>query len=52
MPVGIPLVRNPLIYEINTWVWLGELGRRRGTPVDLASVPPGEWDRILSLIHI
>ena len=49
MPAGIPLVRNPLIYEINTWVWLGELSRREGTPVDLASVPPGEWDRVRDL---
>ena len=43
------LVRNPLIYEINTWVWLDELGRRDGAAIDLAGVPPGEWDRIRDL---
>ena len=37
---------NPVIYEINTWVWLGELGRKHGRPVTLATVPPEEWDRI------
>ena len=26
---------NPLIYEINTWVWLGELGSRTWTLTDL-----------------
>ena len=46
---GTPVVRNPLIYEINAWVWLDELGRRNGIPVDLASVPPSEWDRIREL---
>jgi hypothetical protein len=40
------LVENPFIYEINTWVWLDELGRREGVAVDLASVPAGEWDAI------
>ena len=37
--------RHPSIYEINTWVWLGELGRG----VTLASVPDGEWDAIAAL---
>ena len=39
-------VRYPSIYEINTWVWLDELARKQGCPVDLASVPPTEWDAI------
>ncbi len=25
-----PWPRHPLIYEINTWVWLNELSRRAG----------------------
>ena len=34
------LVPHPFIYEINTWVWLRELG------VGLADVPVEEWDAI------
>jgi glycosidase len=41
--------RYPSIYEINTWVWLSELGTKKGSPPDLASVPAGEWDRLASL---
>lgn len=37
---------HPLIYEINTWVWLGELGRKHQRPVTLATVPADEWGRI------
>jgi hypothetical protein len=37
---------HPIIYEINTWVWLGELSRKYQRPVDLATVPPEEWDSI------
>src|SRR5580704_9279042 len=36
----------PTVYEINTWVWLGELSRKLGRKVDLSSVPPTEWDAI------
>ncbi len=36
--------RYPVIFEINTWVWLTELGRKYGRPVDLATVPKQEWD--------
>jgi hypothetical protein len=43
------VVRHPFIYELNTWVWLGEVSRRRGTVVDLASVPAAEWDSIAAL---
>ena len=42
-------VRYPSIYEINTWVWLGELARKYGIAVDLSSVPPTEWDSIAAL---
>ena len=43
------LVENPLIYEINTWVWLDELSRRDRTSIDLATVPASEWDAIRQL---
>lgn len=33
---------NPLIYEINTRVWLDEMSERLGRAVDLASVPDEE----------
>jgi hypothetical protein len=39
-------VQYPTLYEINTWVWLGELSRSAGKPVDLSCVPADEWDRI------
>jgi hypothetical protein len=35
---------HPVIYEINTAVWLDELSRKAGERVTLASVPPAEWD--------
>ena len=41
--------RHPVIYEINTWVWLAELGQKTQKPVTLATVPPEEWDQIASL---
>ena len=40
---------HPVIYEINTWVWLRELGEKYGKPSTLATVPTAEWDRIASL---
>jgi hypothetical protein len=38
----------PLIYEINTWVWLHELSRKHRKPVNLATVPKQEWDAMAS----
>ena len=38
--------RYPTIYEINSWVWLSERGRKSGNSVDLGSVPAAEWDAI------
>ena len=38
--------RCPTVYEINTWVWLGELTRKYGKAVDLGSVPSAEWDAL------
>ena len=40
--------RHPVIYEINTWVWLRELGLKYRRHVDLATVPEQEWDAISS----
>ncbi len=31
---------NPIIYEINTWVWLNQLSREFGASVSLANIPP------------
>ncbi|MGD9971690.1 MAG: alpha-amylase family glycosyl hydrolase [Desulfatirhabdiaceae bacterium] len=41
--------KNPLIYEINTRVWLVELSRRDQCERDLSSVPDAEWDQIADL---
>jgi hypothetical protein len=40
--------RHPVVYEINTWAWLGDLGRKYRKAVDLATVPEPEWDAIAS----
>jgi hypothetical protein len=34
------------LYEINTWPWLTEIGRRLGRAVTLGSIPDREWDRL------
>jgi len=39
---------HPVVYEINTWVWLGELSRKYRKSIDLATVPEQEWDTIAS----
>jgi len=38
--------RHPTVFEINTWVWLSELSRKYGAPLDLSSVPRSEWDAV------
>lgn len=38
--------KRPVIYEINTWVWLYELSQKYGKTVTLATVPDAEWDGI------
>lgn len=43
-----PWPKHPVIYEINTWVWLGELSQKYNRPVTLATVPPEEWDFLSS----
>ncbi|HWK17398.1 MAG TPA: hypothetical protein VNR66_08100 [Solirubrobacteraceae bacterium] len=40
---------RPTIYELNTAVWLSEIGRGLGRPIGLAGVPAGEWDRLAAL---
>jgi len=40
---------NPIIYEINTWVWLDDLSRECGRPVTLATVPEKAWDALASM---
>jgi len=37
--------RHPIIYEVNTLAWLGEVGARAGKPVALGTVPDAEWER-------
>jgi hypothetical protein len=36
--------KHPVIYEINTWVWLCELTRKHKRSMNLATVPEQEWD--------
>jgi len=38
--------KAPIIYEINTWVWLEELSAAHKRRVTLATVPKEEWDAI------
>lgn len=40
------LPRNPVIYEINSWVWLDDLSAQYGRPVTLAEVPAVVIDQI------
>jgi hypothetical protein len=43
------LPRQPIIYEINTWVWLHELSGRDARHVDLGNVPAQDWDALSGL---
>lgn len=43
------LARNPVIYEINTRIWLGELSRKYRKRVTLANVPAKEYDELASM---
>jgi glycosidase len=38
--------RHPVIFEVNTWVWLTDLSGRYKRVVDLSTVPEQEWDAI------
>jgi hypothetical protein len=37
---------KPVIYEINTAIWLGDLSRAAGQRVTLADVPASAWDEV------
>jgi len=41
--------RQPLIYEINAWVWLTHLERKYKNKFDLSSIPASEWDELKHL---
>ncbi len=41
--------RKPVLYEINTRVWLRELGTAHGRALNLAEVPEAEIDRLAAL---
>ena len=41
--------QHPVIYEINTWVWLAEQSRKHRRRVDLGTVPGEEWDTLAAL---
>ena len=41
--------KKPVIYEINTWVWLHDLSERYGRSVTLSTVPLNEWNDLASL---
>ncbi len=43
------LSTHPIIYEINTWVWLNELSQRFDRPITLGNVPTSVWDDISAL---
>jgi glycosidase len=40
---------RPVIYEINTWVWLNDLSRQNKRVITLDTVPVEQWDAIASL---
>lgn len=40
---------NPIIYEINTWVWLQELSQKYRVAASLEKVPTEEWDSLADL---
>ena len=44
-----PWKKNPVIYEINTWVWLYEMGQQMQFPITLANVPGEKWDDLAHL---
>lgn len=41
-----PWPLHPTIYEINAWVWLGDLSKKYQRSVDFATVPEKEWESI------
>ena len=41
--------RRPVIYEINTWVWLNALSHHYKQAITLGTVPMEQWDALASL---
>jgi hypothetical protein len=41
--------KHPLVYEINTWVWLGEMTAPAARRATLADVPAAVWDEVARL---
>jgi hypothetical protein len=41
--------RQPVIYEINTWVWVQELSRHHRRRLTLGTIPQEEWDSLAGL---
>ncbi|MGQ4430233.1 alpha-amylase [Streptomyces sp. SAS_260] len=41
-----PWPEHPVIYEINTLIWLGELSTRYGRTLTLGEVPDPDWDEV------
>ena len=44
-----PWKKNPVVYEINTWVLLWELSREMDYPVTLGNIPDEKWDELAHL---
>jgi len=40
--------RFPIVYEINTWVWLGELSKKHKRKINLNNIPSKEWEYLAS----
>lgn len=36
-------MKNPLLYEINTWIWLRQLSERYAQTIRLGNIPDQEW---------
>jgi hypothetical protein len=41
--------KNPVILEINTWVWLHEMEQQMQFPITLGNVPGERWDELMHL---
>ena len=46
-PSRLPWPDQPVVHEVNTAVWLGEVSARAGRPLTLAQVPGQEWDALV-----
>jgi len=48
-PEKVSTLDNPVIYEINTFIWLGELSGKYRKKITLANIPSTELDELASL---